>query len=50
LSIGAILTDYKLSMTEKTQLNLIQQNKEHFHVIKNPTKKVIALQNLLWKI
>jgi len=45
-----IFSDTKLTMTEKTQLNLIQQNNRHFYIIKNPTKKAIAMQKLLWEL
>jgi len=45
-----IYSDRKLSMSEKPQLSLIQQNEENFKVIKNPTKKAKALYNLLYKL
>jgi len=47
---GDIFSDKKLLMTEQIQINLIQQNKFHFNIIKNPTKKAITMYNLLWKI
>jgi len=37
-------------MTEKTQFNFIRQSKLHIGIIKNPTEKAIALNNLLWKL
>jgi len=51
LSVGGeIYSDKKLSMTDRTQINLIQQNKSHFDIIKNPTEKAVALNKLLWRI
>jgi len=47
---GLIYSDRKLSMSEKTQLSLIQQNEEHFKVIKNPTENTVTMYNLLWKL
>jgi len=40
----------KLSMTEKTQIRIIQQYKSHFKIIENPTKKAITMHKLLWEI
>jgi len=37
-------------MTEQTQINIIQQNKSHFDIIKNPTEKAISMHNLLWEL
>jgi len=45
-----IHVDNEILMSEKTQLNLIQQNKSHFKIIKNPTSKTKTLHKLLWEI
>jgi len=45
-----ILSDKKLSMIEKTQIDLIKQYKYHLKIIKIPTKKAVSLHKLLWEI
>jgi len=47
---GIIYSDHKISMSEKAQINLIQQNEKHFNIIKKPTKNTKILQKLLWEI
>jgi len=45
-----IHSGHKLSMCEEMQMKIININSFNFEVIKTPTEKVIALQNLLWKL
>jgi len=47
---GSFNMGQTLLMCEKVQLTLISHNKYNFCHIKNPTKKAIVLNNLLWKI
>jgi len=45
-----VITYNKIKMSEKTQMKIISNHKNQFHMIKNPTEKAITMQKLLWKI
>lgn len=47
---GRIFSSRQLFMSEKIQKYIISKNDHNFYIIKNPTKSVKALQNLLWEI
>jgi len=45
-----VLFNNKLKMSKEKQLDIITKDKYFFNIIKNPTKKAVSLQKLMWKI
>jgi len=47
---GCVYGTNQVKMCERLQLQIIKRSKTQIELIKNPTKKVISLQKLLWEI